>query len=114
MENPSWPAEWLRGALTGAVLSLVSEGETYGYLIAQRLADGGMGVVKGGTLYPLLARLEQDGDIAASWREGTGGPGRKYYAITTPGQARLDALRADWLQFTRVSTAIITGTKGES
>jgi PadR family transcriptional regulator PadR len=53
MENSNWPAEWLRGALTAAVLSIVSEEETYGYLVAQRLSEGGLGVVKGGTLYPL-------------------------------------------------------------
>ena len=114
MDTQRWPAEWLRSALVGAVLSLVSEGETYGYLVAQRLADGGMGVVKGGTLYPLLARLEQDGDVVATWREGDSGPGRKYYSITPAGRERLEAYRADWVAFTQVSTAIITGTKGTS
>lgn len=95
----------------GAVLSIVSEGETYGYEIAQRLAEGGMGTVKGGTLYPLLARLEQDGDVAATWRESVSGPGRKYYAITGSGRERLDDHRRDWAAFTRVSAAIINGTK---
>lgn len=112
MENPRWPAEWLRSALTGSVLSLIGEGETYGYLIAQRLADGGLGVVKGGTLYPLLARLEQDGDVEATWREGPSGPGRRYYAITPAGRRRLDALRLDWEAFTTATTAIINGKEG--
>lgn len=114
MDAPRWPAEWLRSALSGAVLSIVSEGETYGYEIAQRLADGGMGVVKGGTLYPLLARLEQDGDVTATWREGTSGPGRKYYALTEAGTVRLEAHRRDWAAFTEASTAIIMGTRGTS
>lgn len=114
METPRWPAEWLRSVLTGAVLSIVSEGEAYGYLIAQRLAEAGLGTVKGGTLYPLLARLEHDGDVTATWREGASGPGRKYYAITAAGVARLEAHRADWTEFTRASTTLIMGTKGTS
>lgn len=109
MDSTQWPAEWLKGPLTPAVLAIVAEGETYGYLIAQRLVDGGLGTVKGGTLYPLLARLEQEGLVAATWREGTGGPGRKYYAITPPGSARLRDLRADWGTFAQRVTTIIDG-----
>ena len=114
VENLNWPAEWLRGVLTPAVLSVVSDGQTYGYLIAQRLADAGLGTVKGGTLYPLLARLEQDGDVISTWREGQGGPGRKYYSITPGGRQHLAALRADWQVFANRSTAVITGRKEHS
>lgn len=114
MENLTWPAEWLRGALTAAVLSIVSEEETYGYLVAQRLNEGGLGVVKGGTLYPLLSRLEQDGDVVTSWRDGAGGPGRKYYSITPTGEQRLTTLRVDWQIFSDHATAIISGEKAQS
>jgi PadR family transcriptional regulator PadR len=111
MEISQWPSEWLRGVLAAAVLSIVSEDETYGYLIGQRLAEGGLGTVKGGTLYPLLTRLEQDGDLTATWRGGDGGPGRKYYAITPAGQERLHSLRADWGIFSANATSIISGKK---
>ena len=111
MEISRWPSEWLRGVLAAAVLSIVNDEETYGYLIGQRLAEGGLGVVKGGTLYPLLTRLEQDGDVVASWRDGDGGPGRKYYAITAAGQQRLNLLRVDWQIFAGHATSIILGKK---
>ena len=114
MENSKWPTEWLRGALTAAVLSIVSDEETYGYLVAQRLREGGLGVVKGGTLYPLLTRLEQDGDVIASWREGAGGPGRKYYSITPTGKQRLALLRVDWQIFADHATAVISGKQEHS
>lgn len=113
MKISQWPSEWLRGVLAAAVLSIVNDEETYGYLIGQRLAEGGLGVVKGGTLYPLLTRLEQDGDVVASWRGGDGGPGRKYYAITPAGQQRLNLLRTDWQIFAGHATAIISGKKDE-
>ena len=64
MESIEWPSEWARAALPAAVLALVSDEDAYGYLIAQRLAAAGFGTVKGSTLYPLLARLEQDGSLA--------------------------------------------------
>ena len=114
MENAQWPSEWLRGVLTAAVLSIVSEEETYGYLVAQQLKEGGLGIVKGGTLYPLLTRLEQDGDVIASWRKGAGGPGRKYYSITPAGNQRLTKLRSDWRIFAEHATAVISGKKDHS
>ncbi|WP_244301216.1 PadR family transcriptional regulator [Leucobacter insecticola] len=85
MEEEAWPSEWLRGVLGPAILSILSEGEAYGYLIAQRLEQGGLGRAKGGTLYPLLSRYESAGLLASSWREGEGGPGRKFFTITGEG-----------------------------
>ncbi len=60
-EVEPWPAEWLRGALEVCVLGVLDRGPTYGYAIAAALEDAGLGVVKGGTLYPLLGRLEAAG-----------------------------------------------------
>ncbi|WP_104198830.1 PadR family transcriptional regulator [Cryobacterium sp. Y29] len=114
MENATWPAEWLRRALTAAVLPIVSEEETYGYLVAQRLKAGGLGVVRGETLYPLLSRLEQNGDVVTSWRKGVGGTGRKYYSISPTGEQRLRTLRIDWQIFSDHATAIISGEKAQS
>lgn len=96
MEISQWSPERLRDVLTAGVLSIVDDKETYGYLIGQRLAEGGLGAVKGATLYPLLTRPKHDGDVVAFWRNGDGGPNRKYYSITPSGQQRLNALRTDW------------------
>ena len=74
--DTDWPSDWLRGVVETMALAIVSERETYGYLIASRLAEAGMGTVKGGTLYPILNRLERDGDLKSQWCQGDGGPGR--------------------------------------
>ena len=58
MDEQQWPGEWMRGVLSLCVLRVVADGPTYGYAIAARLADVGLGPVKGGTLYPILTRLE--------------------------------------------------------
>jgi len=104
-----WPSDWLRGVLELCVLRAVSDGATYGYAIAARLADSGLGTVKGGTLYPLLIRLENADLVTAHWRAGDGGPGRKYYELTAEGRRELSRLTDQWTRFTELTTAILSG-----
>ncbi len=100
MGETRWPSEWLRGVLELCVLGVLADGPTYGYAIAQRLADVGLGAVKGGTLYPLLARLEADKLVESSWHAGEGGPGRKYFTLTRAGKAHLHERAELWGAFT--------------
>ncbi len=53
--------------------------------------------IKGGTLYPVLSRLEEQGLTRTWWVEGAGGPGRKLIAITPMGESELAARTAHWL-----------------
>lgn len=99
MDDQRWPGEWLRGVLSLCVLAVVAEHETYGYAVAQRLQEAGLGVVKGGTLYPVLARLEHEGLLVSCWREGDGGPGRKFFAVTGAGRVALAERARDWTSF---------------
>lgn len=108
MPTAPWPAEWMRGALEVCVLHVVGRGPTYGYAIAQALEDAGLGAVKGGTLYPLLARFEQAGLVDVEWRPGTGGPGRKYYALTPAGRAEAVRRAADWRAFSAAAHTLLT------
>lgn len=96
----------MRGALSLCVLAMVAEGETYGYAIAQRLQAAGLGVVKGGTLYPVLTRLEVDGFVTSTWREGAAGPGRKFFTATAAGLDELHRRAEDWQTFTDRVAAI--------
>jgi PadR family transcriptional regulator PadR len=105
-----WPSEWLRGVLEVCVLRVLADGETYGYAIASRLADGGLGVVKGGTLYPLLNRLETAGLVTVEWRAGDGGPGRKYYLLTDEGHRELHSTAGQWSLFTDLTRGFIGGS----
>lgn len=93
------PSEWLRGVLEVCVLRVMAEGPTYGYAIAAELAAAGLGDIKGGTLYPLLARLEKNALVSVEWRTGEGGPGRKYFTLTAAGRDQLDAGLAQWRTF---------------
>lgn len=97
--DDSFPTHWMRAVLPLAVLHTLSGGPTYGYAIATTLSDNGFGTVKGGTLYPLLGRLEKDELVSVEWREGESGPGRKYYTLTDAGRATLEDQRRQWDSF---------------
>lgn len=107
-----WPSDWLRAALPMCLLAVVAEGETYGYAIAQLLRDAGLGAIKGGTLYPILNRLEQEGLLRSSWREGTAGPGRKFFALTDAGRAALSERTTAWQLFTERAAGLLPAPEG--
>jgi PadR family transcriptional regulator PadR len=65
----------------------------HGYGIIQevdRLSDGAT-KLRAGTLYAMLDRLLQEGLIATAGEEVVGGRLRRYYELTTPGSATLEA-----------------------
>ena len=81
-----WPSAWVRAALEPAILGALTAGPLHGYGITQTLAARGFGTLRGGSLYPVLARLEEAGHVSTRWVEGQGGPGRKDYALTDAGR----------------------------
>ena len=93
------PRPWLHGFLDLCLLAMLRERPDYGYGLAQRLAAAGVADVPGGTLYPALLRLEQQGLAEPSWQPSESGPRRKYYAVTEAGRAVLDTQVAEWRQF---------------
>lgn len=107
MVDDETPSEWLRAVLPLTVLAIVAEGETYGYVVAQRLQSAGLGSVKGGTLYPVLNRLESAALVTSSWREGVAGPGRKFFAVTEQGRAHLAERTAAWHDFTERAAGLL-------
>ncbi len=107
VKDEPWPAQWLRGVLELCVLALVCEQETYGYALAQRLEHAGFGRVKGGTLYPILLRLEQEGLVTSTWREGESGPGRKFFRATELGRVELLRRAELWSKFVEATDDIL-------
>ncbi|MFN8097868.1 MAG: PadR family transcriptional regulator [Dermatophilaceae bacterium] len=107
MSETAWPTEWLRGVLELCVLRIVADGPTYGYAIASALAEAGLGTVRGGTLYPILARLEAAGLVMTHWQAGDGGPGRKFYDLSPSGRRHLADRTADWEAFTALTRRLL-------
>ncbi len=109
---PDRRASWLKGILDLLVLATLTEGESYGYEIAKTLADAGLGQIKGGTLYPVLNRLEEAGLLAAEFRVTERGPGRRYYRLTDEGRRTLAEQGGMWLAFDESVRAVLTKGKG--
>ena len=93
------------------ILSILSEGESYGYAIIQRVGEltGGRLQWTEGMLYPVLHKLEQEGIIAAEWKKPAGERRRKYYHLKSEGKQALAKQREDW---TAVNAALIKLWKG--
>ena len=88
--------------------------EAYGYELAKRLEAAGFGEIKGGTLYPLLNRLERDGLVTTVWRTNDQGPDRKYYRITHRGQSELSEASNAWSKFAAAAESVLSNPIQES
>jgi transcriptional regulator len=103
-------SELVKGTLTLLVLSVLEDGELYGYEIAQRIRQrsGEVFAPSEGALYPTLHRLEREGALQASWGPSERGPRRRYYALTPRGQGLLADARSEW----RTISAGVAGVVG--
>ena len=101
-------AQMRRGAIEFCVLALLREADRYGLDLARTLAADGL-VTSEGTIYPLLARLRQDGLVETTWHESPQGPPRRYYRLTDDGRAALDAFILQWRQFRDAVDIVLEG-----
>mgnify|MGYP000094272724 CR=1 FL=1 len=107
------PSQMLKGTLEGCVLAALREQECYGYEISQRLESHGFGRIPEGTVYPLLLRLQKRGAITVSYRASSGGPERKYYALTDLGRGELTEFCSHYQELTRAVDALMKATGGK-
>jgi DNA-binding PadR family transcriptional regulator len=101
MRRPSVRTQLLKGTTPLLVLTVLRDGELYGYEIAQRIRErsGGAFAPSEGSLYPALHALEGEGALQADWRESDKGPRRRYYRITPAGGALLAEHEHAWAEF---------------
>lgn len=90
------PTQLLKGVLDGCVLQIISEKEIYGYELVQTLKQAGFTTIVGGTVYPLLQKLEKQELIKGELKPSPDGPDRKYFTITEAGVEYLAAFQLQW------------------
>jgi PadR family transcriptional regulator, regulatory protein PadR len=81
------PRELLKGSLKSVVLKLLAEnGRMYGYEITQKIEELSNGKIKltYGALYPVLHKLENDGEVTIE-TENVNNRIRIYYLLTKKG-----------------------------
>lgn len=102
----------LGGALLDAcVLSVLDKEDTYGYKLTQevRLAMD----ISESTLYPVLRRLQKEGDLV-TYDEPFQGRNRRYYKITDSGIDKLHAYKLEWEDYKlRVDSVLKGGNVNE-
>jgi PadR family transcriptional regulator PadR len=81
------------------VLSVLTEGESYGYALIQRVRElsGGRIEWTEGMLYPVLHWMEKEKLIESEWREAETGRKRKYYRLRREGRKALHEEKERWL-----------------
>lgn len=98
MDN-KYERQMKKGVLDMLVLKLLEEKPKYGYQLIQELKEKSQEtfLLKDGTLYPVLYRLEDEKFIESRWSspEGKQVP-RKYYEITEQGKENLKEIYETW------------------
>ena len=99
------PSDLIQGTLDVLILKSLATESRHGWAIAQRIqaASGDVRLIKQGSLYPALLRLESQGLIRAEWKKNETGRDARFYTLTRAGRAQLQAEVSQW---ERLSAAI--------
>ena len=95
----------LQGTLDLLILKALGPGELHGLGISRRIEQITQGtfVVKPGSLFPALHRLEEAGWLSSFWGESENNRRAKFYRLTRAGKAQLEVETEQW---TKVAMAM--------
>ena len=98
-------SELLQGTLDLLILKAVSLGPLHGLGVSRRIAQltHDEFLVKPGSLFPALHRLEQKGWLRSEWGQSETNRKARYYQLTASGKRQLKVETRSWM---RVSLAI--------
>ena len=102
---PSNRTNLLQGTLDLLILKALATGEKHGLGISRRIEQVTQGtfVVKPGSLFPALHRMEEYGWLVSSWGESENNRRAKFYRLTAAGRRQLESETTQWR---RISVAI--------
>lgn len=94
-----WDIQLKKSMLPYIILTILNRQKCYGYLILTIIEDIMDFELTDGTLYPLLARLNNEELIEHQWVIKNSGAPRKYYSITEKGITYLNKIedRVDYI-----------------
>jgi len=101
----SQPTTLLQGTLDLLILKSLVGGQMHGLGVSRRIQQitGGTFIVKPGSLFPALHRMEDEGWISSFWGDSENNRRAKYYRLTKPGLKQLEVETKRW---GRISWAI--------
>jgi PadR family transcriptional regulator, regulatory protein PadR len=103
----------VKGTLDVLVLKALSWAPMHGFEITTWLEERTRGSldVEDSALYQALYRLEEREMISAEWGVTENNRRARYYSIRPAGRAHLKAQTAQWLQYARTVSQVLTSQK---
>ena len=88
----------LQGTLDLLILRALGTGALHGLGISRRIEQitRGTFVVKPGSLFPALHRMEEAGWLTSSWGDSENNRRAKFYTLTRAGRAQLEVETEQW------------------
>jgi len=88
----------VQGTLDLLILRALQTGARHGLGVSDRIAQvtHGVFVVRPGSLFPALRRLEKQGWIEGSWGESENNRRARYYRLTKTGRRQLELEKRSW------------------
>lgn len=91
--------QFKKGVLELCVLHLLHQRDHYGYELVSKISEKIH--ISEGTIYPLLKRLRDEGNVETYLKESKEGPPRKYYKLTLLGKKVHKQLSKEWKKFSK-------------
>jgi PadR family transcriptional regulator PadR len=103
--------ELLKGTLDLLILRTLALEPRHGLAIAERIDQitRGTFVVKPGSLFPALHRLEREGFVVGSWEESAEGRRVKTYRLAPAGRRQLERERRQWQRIVFAMGRVLEG-----
>jgi transcriptional regulator len=107
---PPTQTNLLQGTLDLLILKALGAGELHGLGISRRIEQitHGTFLVKPGSLFPALHRMEDAGWLASDWGESENNRRARFYRLTKAGRRQLGAETEQW---TKVALAMANALK---
>ncbi len=91
-------ANLLQGTLDLLILKTLGTGELHGLGVSRRIEQltRGTFIVKPGSLFPALHRMEEAGWLSSFWGESENNRRAKFYKLTRAGKGQLEVEKEEW------------------
>jgi PadR family transcriptional regulator PadR len=102
----------LQGTLDLLILKALGPGELHGLGISRRIEQitHGTFLVKPGSLFPALHRMEEAGWLSAFWGESENNRRAKFYRLTKAGKSQLEVEKEQWTKVAAAMTNALRAT----
>jgi PadR family transcriptional regulator, regulatory protein PadR len=106
------PTNLLQGTLDLLILKALGPGELHGLGISRRVEQITQGtfLVKAGSLFPALHRMEEAGWLSSFWGESENNRRAKFYRLTKAGKNQLKVETEQWTKVVLAMTNALTAT----